>query len=88
MRNAIAFANAFALVIGAVFVLCRVFAGLAPGLFAAVGQSWFHGLVIAPQPWPAMDAASFVLGLVTLVLAGWLFAYAWALAYERLAGSA
>jgi hypothetical protein len=85
MSHPTAFANSLALVAGALFVLCRALAGLAPGLFAAVGQSWFHGLVVAPQPWPAMDAPSFVLGLVTLAVTAWLFGFAWAWVYGRLA---
>jgi len=83
MLRATAFANSLAVISAVFYVLCRVVVGVAPGLFVAIAESWFHGLVIAPEPWPAMSATSFVLGLVSFAAVAWVFGYAWAWLYKR-----
>jgi hypothetical protein len=87
MLRAVPFANALAAVSAAGYVLCRVLIDMAPGFFASVAQSWFHGLVVAPTPWPTMNAGEFLLGLVSLTAVAWIFAAAWAWLYNRLAPS-
>jgi hypothetical protein len=78
------FAHSLATVSAAGYVLCRVLvAVVAPGFFASVAQSWFHGLVVAPSPWLAMGVTEFLLGMVTVAAVAWIFAAAWAWLYNR-----
>ncbi len=86
MQRPTVFANSLAVVAGTFYVLCRILVALAPDAFARSAQSWFHGMVVAPQPWSGLDASSFLLGLVTLTLVAWLFAFGWATVYNKLAG--
>lgn len=79
------FANSLAGIAAGFFVLCRILVSVAPALFASIAQSWFHGLVVAPSPWPGMTAGDFVLGFVSVTVVAWLVAFAWATLYNRLA---
>ncbi len=87
MQRPTLFANSLAVVAAAFFVVCRILVSVAQGAFATIAQSWFHGLVIAPQPWPGLEASSFVIGLVTVTFVAWLFAFLWATVYNRLANA-
>ena len=87
MQRPTTFANSLAVVAAAFFVLCRILVAVVPDAFASVAQSWFHGLVIAPQPWLGLNVSSFAFGLVTVAVVSWLFAFGWATVYNRLAGS-
>jgi hypothetical protein len=82
------FANSLAVVAAILYVLCRLLVEVAPGAFATTAQSWFHGLVISPEPWNGLDASSFVLGLLTFTVVSWLSAFMWATVYNKLAGTA
>lgn len=87
MQRPTVFANSLAVVAAALFVICRVLVAAVPDTFSGIAQSWFHGLVIAPQPWAGLSASSFVLGLATLTIVAWLFAFSWATVYNKLAGA-
>lgn len=88
MIRSTAFANSLAAISALVFVLCRLLVSLAPDTFMAIAQSWLHGIVIQPEQVPEPSVASFVLGIVSLAAAAWLFGYAWAWLYNKLGATA
>lgn len=87
MLNSTALAHAFATVVGAGYILCRLIAAVAPGFLFSVGQSWWHTVNLEPLRTAAsMSAGMFLLGLVTSVVVAWVTAFATAELYRRLAG--
>src|SRR5215212_11777904 len=83
----ITLANAATLVGIAAYVLCSVVAALAPGLYLAFFQSWFHGisltqLLVGAAP---LSFGTFVTGLVTFAASVWIVIAATAALYNRLA---
>lgn len=84
MLNSQAFAQAVAIVTGAVFVICRLLSAITPQFIFTVGQSWFHtinlGSVAASS---GMTVSAFILGLASSVVVSWLMAYAVAELYNR-----
>lgn len=84
MINSQVLANAVAVVTGAVYIVCRVLAAVAPNLVFAVGQSWFHTINLSSMRAAApMALGVFLLGLVSSVAVVWLVAYATAELYNR-----
>ncbi len=84
MVNPIVLGNALATVVGAGYILCRLFAAIAPELLFNVGQSWLHTVNLAPlRAAGSMSAGMFVLGLVTSAAVSWVAAYATAELYRR-----
>lgn len=73
------FANASAVWIGIVYLLCGFAVALFPGITKAITQSWFHGIDIleiwSARPFPG----NFLLGLISAVgltwVSAWLFAH-------------
>ena len=84
MVNSTALANAFATVIGAGYILCRLIAAVAPGFLFNVGQSWFHTVNLGPlRTTGSTSTEMFFLGLVTSVVGSWVGAFATAELYRR-----
>ncbi len=75
-------ANATAVVVAVVYVVCRLAFLVAPDLSLAVAQSWFHGISLSTLETPEVTTNSFVLGLVTAVGGAWLVAYLFAGVYN------
>lgn len=77
-------ANAIAVTVGVLYVICRVLVLLAPDLFLAITGTWFHGIDISKiaATSAAADPGSFVLGLITSAGGAWLVGYLFAYIYN------
>ncbi len=75
-------ANASAITIGVVYVVCRIAIALFPDLTMAIAQALFHGLVLNNSSSWNLSFGSFVLGLVTSVVGTWLIGYLFARLYN------
>ena len=77
-------ANAAAVTVGVLYVICRVLVLLVPDLFLAITGTWFHGIDISKiaATSAAVDPGSFILGLVTSVVAAWAVGYLFASSYN------
>ena len=85
MLKEVPFANALAGVMGVFYIVCRLLVGIAPDLFRSITQSWFHGYDLSAIPAGSTTFGGFLLGLITAVLAIWVFGYFFAWAYNKLA---
>lgn len=80
-------ANAAAVTIGVLYVVCRVLVLLIPDLFLSITGTWFHGIDISQIAATSVtaDPGSFILGLVTSVAAAWATGYLFAISYNSFA---
>lgn len=83
--NEMAFANAGAALMTAVYLICALSVILFPDLIFSLAQSWFHGLDLSKIRTPGVVAESFVLGLVSAAVLSWLAHYIFAWTYNKLA---
>ena len=75
-------ANAAAVTVAALYVVCRIAIALFPDLAMSVAQSWFHGLELSKVSSWNLSMGPFVLGLVTSAISAWLVGYIFATAYN------
>lgn len=77
------FANALALTTVVVWVVCALFVALLPDLSVTIVKWWSHGLDYTALGVRQVTLGGFILGGVTLTIAGWLFGYllGWSLEY-------
>ncbi len=78
-------AKATALTVGVIYLVCAFSVILLPGLAMSVAQSWFHGLNLSKISGFSVTPGSFILGLVTSTVGGWLIGYIFAKAYNYFA---
>lgn len=83
MLKEVPLANALAAVMGVFYVVCRLLVGIAPDLFRSIAQSWFHGYDLSAIPAGSTTFNGFLFGLITAVLATWVFGYLFAWAYNK-----
>jgi hypothetical protein len=77
MLNAKVFANATTAVVVAIFVVCRLVAGLAPDFLFQVGQSWFHTIQLeSSQISSSSSIGPLLIGLVSAAVVAWVITYA------------
>lgn len=81
-HNPTATANAAAITMGVVYIVCRQAFILAPEFAMSVGRSWFHGIDISKIATKTVPTDTFVLGLVTAVVGSWLVGYLFAVTYN------
>ncbi|KKR54776.1 MAG: hypothetical protein UT92_C0013G0012 [Candidatus Curtissbacteria bacterium GW2011_GWA1_40_24] len=79
-----ALANAAAITIGAIYIVCSILVVLLPGFFKVVSQSWFHGVDLS-LIWTGSARGNFLLGLITAVVGAWLVGYIFAWFYNQFA---
>ncbi len=86
-HNLNATANATAVTVATLYVICRVLVLVMPDLFLTVAGTWFHGIDISKiaATGGAGDFNSFILGLITIGLGGWLMGYLFAITYNYFA---
>lgn len=82
-HNPVVTANAAALTIAVVYVVCAVSILLFPGLSMTVAQSWFHGLDLSRISALNVTLGSFILGLVTSTIGAWLVGYLFSWSFEK-----
>ncbi|MEK7061092.1 MAG: DUF5676 family membrane protein [Patescibacteria group bacterium] len=78
-----AWANASAISVGVVYLVCAAFVAILPGLSKLVMQSWFHGINFE-NLWTGAARGNFVLGLISAVIGAWLVGYLFAGLYNKL----
>lgn len=82
------FANAVAVVMAFLYLLCALVSAVAPEALIGFVQPWVHAVdldLLMPRSW-TFTASGFGLGLVTFTLSAWLVAAACAWLYNRFAG--
>ena len=75
-------ANAAAVTVAIVYVVCRIGIALFPDLGMAIAQSWFHGIQLTKISQLDLSLGSFILGLVTSIISTWLIGYLFAKLYN------
>ena len=78
-----AFANAFAVTIAAVYVICAGWVGVSRSSFMGLTGTWVHGVDMKVLPYTAPTAAGLVFGLITAVVASWVAGYVFAWLYNQ-----
>lgn len=75
-------ANALAVTVGVIYIVCALSVVLLPDLTMTIAQSWFHGLDLSKISVFNVSVGSFILGLVTAVAGSWVIGYVFASAYN------
>jgi hypothetical protein len=78
-HNPNATANAAAVTVGIIYVVCRLLVGLFPDLMMSIAQSWFHGITIGT--W-SISTGNFIVGLISAVASAWVAGYLFAASYN------
>lgn len=79
----IVIANASALSMAIVYVLCRILVALFPGVSFSVAQSWFHTVQIN-QGGADLTISSFFTGLVSVIIVSWIVGYIFGWSWEKM----
>lgn len=77
-----AFAQALAITMGTVYVVCAAGVAFLPAFSRAVAVSWFHGIDLS-QIWTGAPRGNFILGLITAVVGSWLLGWLLAGLYNK-----
>lgn len=85
-KNPQATANAFAVVGGALYLICTLWTLLSRSSFIALMNTWTHGVDLASLPSKPLDLGTILTGLITFVLSAWVTGYAFAYTYNYFAG--
>lgn len=75
-------ANATAVTIAVIYIVCVAAVVLLPDLSLTIAQSWVHGLDLSKIYAVNVSLGSFILGLVTSTAGGWLIGYIFATVYN------
>ena len=75
-------ANAAAVNVAIVYIVCRIGIALFPDLGMTIAQSWFHGIQLTQISELNLSLGSFVLGLTTSTIGAWLIGYLFAKLYN------
>lgn len=78
-------ANAAAATIGVIYLVCALSIFLVPNLAFTIARSWFHGVTLSEFSRTNFTLVSFVTGLVSSTLGGWLLGYIYAYFYNQFA---
>ena len=82
-HDPIATANAMAMTVGFVAVVCAVAIIVAPDLSLGIAQSWFHGVDLSKvRTMVSPSMGSILYGWITATIGGWLVCYVFASAYN------
>lgn len=82
-HNPVVTANAAALTIAVVYVICAVSILLFPGLSMTVAQSWFHGLDLSKISAFNVTFESAMQGFITATIGSWLVGYLFGWSLEK-----
>ena len=85
MLNQAAFANALAILTGALFLVFHLIRLIAPIGFRFLFNAQFLGADVASLLWRDIPLGTFIISLIAAVATAWVFGYAWAWLYNRLA---
>lgn len=84
-HNLSATANATALTVGIVYLVCAFSVLLVPDLVLGIARTWFHGVSLTEVASAGITPGSFVLGLVSAMVGGWVLGYLFAYFYNLFA---
>lgn len=84
MLSEFAFASSLAILSGLLYIVFVILLLRAPNLFKFLFNTQFLGADVASLFPRRISAGRFAGTLVTLVVSGWIFGYAWAWLYNRL----
>lgn len=82
--NQMAWANASAVTVGVIYVVCAFLVATFPDGMKSVATSWFHGMDLNVL-WTGAPRSNYVFGLLTAVGASWLTGWLFAWVYNKLA---
>lgn len=85
-KEKIVLANAFALTIAIIWVVCSLLIALFPAFTLAVTSWWMHGLALSVMGTWNLTWSNVLLGGITLVVAAWLSAYLFGWCWETISG--
>ena len=80
-------ANAFAVLIGVIYVICAGWVLVSRDAFIAFTNNWIHGINMEALPYTPPTLIGLVIGLVTAVLTAWMAGYLFARLYNYFAKS-
>ncbi len=79
-------ANAMAVTVAFIAVVCALAIILAPDLSLGIAQSWFHGMDLSKvRTTVSPSMGSLLYGWITATIGGWLVGYVFASAYNMFA---
>ncbi|MBI3342924.1 hypothetical protein HY032_02100 [Candidatus Gottesmanbacteria bacterium] len=82
-HDPMATANATAVTVLFIAVVCALATTLAPELSLGIAQSWFHGIdLMKVRTAIAPSAGSIIYGWITATIGGWIVGYVFASAYN------
>lgn len=85
MLNSNAFANASAVVVATLFVICRIFVLIMPDFVFKIGQSWFHTINLeSGQVSGSSSFGMFMLGLISVAVLTWVTTFAVISLYNKM----
>lgn len=86
-HDPMATANAAAVTVAFIAVVCAVAIILAPELSLGIAQSWFHGIDLEKVRTAVNPSfGSILYGWITATIGGWIVGYVFASAYNTFAG--
>lgn len=77
-----AIANASALAIVFLWVICSITAAILPAFSYSVTQSWMHGLALSPMGGWNLNLYNFLLGGISLIVVAWVSGYIFGWSWE------
>lgn len=75
-------AKATAGTVAIIYLVCAGAVILFPGAAMGIAQTWFHGLDLGRITTFNVTTSSFIIGLITSTIGGWLVGYVFASAYN------
>lgn len=85
-QEKIVLANAFALTIAILWVVCSLLIAIFPAFTLTVTAWWMHGLALSTMGTWHLTWGNVLLGGLTLVVVAWLSAYLFGWCWERVGG--
>lgn len=80
-----AFANAFAVLIAVVYIICAAWVVVARNGFMVFFGNWIHGIDMKALPYNAPTAGNLIIGFATAVAASWVAGYLFVWLYNQFA---
>jgi len=78
-----AFANAFAVIIAIIYVICVGWVLVARDSFMTFSGNWIHGIDMKVLPYATPSAGGLIFGFVTAVIAAWVAGYLFVWLYNQ-----
>lgn len=80
-----AFANAFAVLMGIIYIICAGWVLVARNSFMSFFETWVHGINMKTLPYTPPTAGGLIVGFVTAVIAAWATGYLFVWLYNQFA---